>query len=81
MNDLFHDIYYPFYLTVFHLIFLSWLRQSLGSKHTLFPAGFPSFHNASNHTKRYFPSLQARSGRQLYFLHQSPRESRMGSKE
>ena len=31
---------------------LSWLRQPLGSTHTLSPADFPSFHNAHNW---YFP--------------------------
>ena len=49
------------------------MASSISWQHTLSPADFPSFHNAGNYTKRYFPSLQACSCRQLYSLHRNPK--------
>ena len=56
-----------------YLLFLSKLRRSPGSKHTLFPADFPSFSNGHNYTMPYFLSLLSRLGLQLALL-QNPRD-------
>ena len=61
-------------ITAFHLIFLSWLRQSLDNKQTLSPADYIPDFTMLAYTKKYFPLLQALAGRQLYSFHRNPRK-------
>lgn len=56
MTESFH--FFILLIAIFHLIFWSCLRQSLGSKHALCSADVSSFHNARIYSKWYFPPLK-----------------------